>query len=170
MRLLFIMVVFAAVACIFSSAFAAVEGFPDTLAFYNAPLALDFNVTNPTDTAKRVSVEFLAPVNANIILPGNIPAKQSAGIQMTLYPKEEMVGQEYESTLIVRVGDEETRKTVKVSFNPAKSGFGIPGVTGAISFFSAPNAELAVDIVLAIVVVVLLIAFISRLVKRFHGE
>jgi len=176
MRFWGLLAVFAAIVCLFASgAFAAIEGFPSTLDFYNKQQTITFRVSNTADSAKRVSVEFLSPMDANIAAPVSIAGKGDANVSITLYPTEGLIGQNYESTLVVRVGEEETRKVVKIFFNPAKpAGFGgidsnALNVSGLVGFFSTPNTELALTIVLAIIAAILLIAFIARLVRRFQG-
>ena len=164
------------------SAFAAIEGFPSQLTFYEEAQQISFRITNPADSAKRVSVEFLAPVEVEISAPLNIAAGKDANVSLVISPRKELTGQSYESTLIVKIGSEETRKSATVVFKSAQEKPAIPGgnnqaigidanafgnaVTGVVSFVSGFRNETALDALLVIAVIILLIALIARVKKR----
>ncbi|GEM_PF-2719670 len=191
MRVFLLFLAIAAILLLSGSAFAAVERFPSTIDFFEEPQKITFSVSNPASTTQRVSIEFFAPVETTIEKPANIEAKKTANVSLILSPKKELTGQNYESTLVVRVGSDETRKRVRLFFHTAaekpqtivpadsnaikdqnaKKDSNANGLnfTALVSFLSRPKVELALDIILIIVAAILLVAFIARIVNRVKG-
>jgi len=181
MRLFGVLAIMLAV-CFSYSAFAAIEGFPSSITFYEEAQKISFKVTNPADTMQRESIEFLAPVEVLVSAPLNIAAGKDANALLTLTPRKELTGQTYEGILIVKVGTNETRKSATVIFKSAQEKPVVPedenksniidanafnsAFTGVVSFVSGINSEVAVDIVLAVIVIILAIALFARITKR----
>ena len=140
--------------------------------------SVDVKIKNDSDYAQDFTIELSIP-NASIDpSEGSLEAGESVTASLSISPEENLAGSTYSGQLRVMMGAKQERREIKAMFKkkaaekPAEE----PEQPGPASFFALPDlsalftAENALNIVLAIVAAVLLIAFIARLVKRLEAK
>lgn len=139
---------------------------------------VDIKIKNDSDYAQDFSVELSIP-NASIDpSEGSLEAGESVTASLSISPEENLAGSTYAGQLRVSMGEEKETREISVMFKekataePKEE----PAPQPAAGFFALPDlsvfftAENALNIVLAIVAAILLIAFIARLVKRLEAK
>ncbi len=140
--------------------------------------SVDVKIKNDSDETQDFTIELSIP-NASIDpSEGSLEAGESITASLSIIPTEDFAGSTYSGQLRVSIGEEQERREIKVMFKekqvekpaeepeqPVPAGFfALPDLS---AFFTAENA---LNIVLAIVAAILLIAFIARLVKRLEAK
>lgn len=164
-----------------SIVFAFQNDFPNTLAVERGGTDFTFVVTN--NSAKDIDfvAEIVLPSSYQFVgLPKILKANASKEVKLTVFSKPELEGLNYRAKITFYAGDEAVSKKFTVAYNgydaktqnisTAKPQDTNPnnlenGLSGFVAFFNS-NIEFAVITALILVAGVLLIAFISRFVKR----
>lgn len=167
---------------------ASISNVPSHIAVRENTVDFSFEVTNDTDFRAPLEVELFVPTEYEVVeLPGWVDAGESATVKIRLFPNKDLTGSRYDSLLVVRLGSEEFEKKIRINFseslpveddeeeeNSEEEGQFV-GIVGLVSLFSQEGLlpgdvlEFLVDIVLIFIAAFLLIAFISRLVKRLNS-
>lgn len=136
------------------------------------------SITNDSSFEQSYSVDFYSPVGA-FVSPssGKIAAGKTVSATLSVSPDESLVGSTYAGTLAVEMGDESAFRNVNIVFKEAAEEGGGNGegpgnfsFAGFFSFFEGVlSLENLLDLVLIFIAAVLLIAFISRLVRRVNS-
>ncbi|MDP2974409.1 MAG: hypothetical protein Q8N60_05130 [Candidatus Diapherotrites archaeon] len=138
---------------------------------------VDVKIRNDSDSAQDFTIELSIP-NASIDpSEGSLDAGESVTALLSISPEENLAGSTYYGQLRVMIGEEQERKEIRVMFKGEEAEEPKeepkPNPSG---FFALPNlsalftAENALNVVLALVAAILLIAFIARLVKRLEAK
>jgi len=157
--------------------------FPLTIIIQQAQKDLPITIRNEEEIAQDFSARLIAPFEA-FVSPsiGSLGAGKSTILSLSVSPSEELKGNSFETTLEIQIGEEKVFKNVRIIFKKAveedKENEDQQGIgTGMFSFaaFGAFTASIftpenALNAVLAVVAAILLIAFISRFVKRVEGS
>jgi hypothetical protein len=179
-------VVLLALSLVCLSAWAVEIDAPSTVYLYDAPKGVDVKIVNAKETAQQFSVQFDAPTQFELSEEsGSVEAQRSKTISITLYPRSDLVGQTYESKLVVALGKEKFAKKLRMVFRGGRGQleeqaggnesatpaglFGLASAWPALTAFEV-TTELVLDAFLAVIAAVLLIAFIARFVKRMEGR
>jgi len=139
--------------------------------------SVDVKIKNDSDETQDFTIELSIP-NASIDpSEGSLEAGESITAILSITPDENLVSSTYSGQLRVMIGEEQERKEIRVMFKGEEAEEPKeepkPNPTG---FFALPNlsalftVENALNVVLALVAAVLLIAFIARLVKRLEAK
>lgn len=139
--------------------------------------SVDVKIKNDSDYAQDFTIELSIP-NASIDpSEGSLEAGESITALLSISPEENLAGSTYSGQLRVMMGEEQERKEIRVMFKekavekpkeePKPNPGGFFALPDLSAFFTAENA---LNIVLAIVAAILLIAFIARLVKRLEAK
>jgi len=164
------------------SANAIYVDFPSTIIIQQEQEDFPVTIRNDEEIAQDFSAKISAPFEA-IVSPsnGSIAAEKSTILSLSIIPSEELEGNSFETTLEIQIGEEKAFKNVRIIFKEEAETEEEPEVqtigTGLFSFadFDAFTAiiftpENALNAFLAVVAAILLIAFISRFVKRVEGS
>ena len=156
--------------------------FPSTIIIQQEQKDLPVTIRNDEEIAQEFSARLVAPFDV-FVSPssGSIAAGQSTILSLSISPSEELEGNSFETTLEIQIGEEREFKNVRVIFKKAieeEEDTAPQSIrTGMFSFADFGNftvsiftPENALNAVLAVVAAVLLIAFISRFVKRVEGS
>ncbi len=123
-------------------------------------------IENTSAEEKGLSVSYSSPAKHRLFnVPSTIRANSSATIEIILEPTPELNGAVYSTALTVKLGDETKTRQVNVEFT------GTGKQETPTGFFALPNIlapENALNILLAIIAAILLIAFIARFTKRIN--
>jgi hypothetical protein len=158
---------------------------PGNINVFDAPKEVSLVIRNDSGTEKHFTVDFVAPARIELSeAEGTIPAGGFKKIYVTVFPREDLLEQTYETSLIVELGDEKIVKKVNIIFKPSffqeqdsaqePTPVDFSTLTGFFSFFSIPamnfgqyfSWETALNVFLVIVAAILLIAFIARFTRR----
>ena len=163
-----------------ASAQAIYVDFPSIIIIQQEQKDLPVTIRNDGEIAQDFSAKLFAPFEA-VVSPagGSLGAGKSTILSLSISPGKELEGNSFETTLEVRIGEEKAFQNVRVIFKKEaeeEEDVVVQGIgTGLFSFadFGAFAAvvftpENAINAFLAIVAAVLLIAFISRFVKRME--
>jgi len=154
---------------------------------------ISIRMTNGSASSADYSIDFIGPVNVSFSgSNGTIGAFSTKYITMRVPYSASLAGQDYESTLLVQSGGEKIEKKIDVSFMekaaapapvPKKDADDFIGsnalVSGFFALFSFDwlgwfgwlfTPENALNLALALIAAVLLIAFIARFVKRLEAK
>ncbi len=165
------------------SAHAIYVNSPSTIIIQQEQKDLPVTIRNDEEIAQEFSAKIFAPFNA-FVSPssGSLGAGKSTILSLSISPSEELEGNSFETTLEIQIGEEKVFKNVRVIFKKAiedgeENASGQSIGTGLFTFanfetFTASifTPENAINAVLAVVSAILLIAFISRFVKRVEGS
>ncbi len=182
---------------IFSNAFALVLESSDKVDFNGFNAELTVKISNDSNQAKRVKIEFLSPAEEKFEhLPLDLNAKETRTIKIKLTADENQNNTEYIGLLKIKLGEEEVKKQVKLVFQKTalklveqektetqtsekkeektekvEEESQLVGLASFVQTNVQTNLvliELIIDAVLLVVAAVLLIMFISRFVKRIQ--
>ncbi len=166
------------------SAHAIYVDFPSTIIIQQEQKDLPVTIRNDEEISQDFSVKLVAPFDS-FVSPstGSLGAGKSTILSLSISPNEELEGNSFETTLEVQIGEEREFKNVRVIFKKAieeedEENAGQQSIgTGMFTFADFGNftasiftPENALNAVLAVVAAILLIAFISRFVKRMEGS
>lgn len=170
----FFLMVFALLALMPAIASAELSA-PDNVKITLDSNSFEFSVTNNSASSNRVSIGFASPASFShspliySIEPGE---KRTYTLKLESIP-EDVLGQDYITTLSVKIGEQEFKKEIKVRFeskeeesNALSGFFSLSGSwLAGISSIEFPWIT-ALNILLVIIAVVLIIALIARLYNR----
>ena len=138
-------------------------------------------ITNETEEEQEYNIYFSAPVEYTISpISGKLGAGKTTIITLSIKPDEYLAGTTYEGTLEVEMGEEKAFKGISVIFkeepveeeeqeeNQGTGFFAFGDFSAAVLGLFTP--ENAINIFLAILAAILLIAFIARFVKRLEAS
>lgn len=176
---------FAAIAllAIFASAYAVEVNTPGTVYLYDQAKEINVEIVNSEETSQEFSVEFTAPTQFEVSQDsGTIAGSGTKTISITVFPRSDLKGQSYQSKLEVTLGNKRFVKNINLVFRaqpeegtapegPAQEPEATGLAAGLFSLGAMPEftPELAINIVLALIAAILLIAFIARFTKRMGG-
>lgn len=141
---------------------------------------LNIIVINNVAEEQSLSIQFRAPVYHSINAPEIIAANTQRTIPITLRNLPYAYNSTYIATLEVTVGNETQTKTIALDFvppvvqpepqpqpqpepQPEPAPQPQPNIaTGLAAFFASPGIELALQVLLAVVIIILCIAIIAR--------
>jgi len=165
---------FSALIVLFASVLAVTVDAPGTIHVYEKAKEAAIYITNQSQSIESFSIEFNAPARFELSASsGSIAAGETKKVYLTIQPDESLNGQTYENMLEVRVGDEKVVRKIRIAFRETNESQGTHGTEfNPAGFFALPaiSSGLALNIALAIVAAILLIAFIARFVKRMEGH
>lgn len=175
-------------------AYAAVAAFPETVKIGDNGGEMKFTVSNPSGEGKALEASVLAPTESKVTAPALLGAGENAEVKIKFSPSEKLRGSVYSATIAVVLGGVKEERRVSLKFlgkgesagtatggtvqggtpeagsGSAQGGEGLFNLGGMVTafggIFSGATGELLLDIVLALIAAVLLIAFISRLTAR----
>lgn len=102
---------------IFAQSVSADENY--SIRFFGEPKEMGLLIENPFDEKKALEIELFSPIEYDF--PEGVPSYIKAGEELKLmvkfYPREELTGSVYESTLLIRIGGEEVEKSITMEFN-----------------------------------------------------
>ncbi len=153
---------------------------PSTIIIQQEQKDLPVTIRNDEEIAQDFSAKLIAPFEA-FVSPssGSLAVGQSTILSLSISPSEEFEGNSFETTLEIQIGEETAFKNVRVIFKetieeeeeivPQSIGTGLFNFADFGNFTeSVFTLENALNAVLAVVAAILLIAFISRFVKRME--
>lgn len=179
MRYIFALIAFA-MFCL--SAMAIDVRVAGTVYVYDQPKDVSIKIVNASDSTQQFTVQFNAPTQFELSQTnGSIAGNSSKTVTLTVFPRSDLTGQTYESKLEITLGKERYIKQLGIVFRGEKeqasgpSGEGNEGSaapSGLFALFAMPaiTQEFVLNAVLAVIAAVLLIAFISRFIKRMEGK
>ena len=151
---------------------------PSQASFYERPVELSFKARNDSAQTQAVTVDLQVVKFTVLASPGTLNAGETGEVKLRLQPRNDLIGSTYNATLTVRVGAQETRKEIRLSFEKAKqamnkepekpapprAGFPLAGfvVLPSLGVFNGAILNIA----LAVIAALLLISFIARFTKR----
>lgn len=154
------------------------------LTFYDEPKTLSFIVENDSGQMQNLNIKVFSPVgyeingNKNILENG-----EKTLIEITFLPNNKVLNSSYQGTILIELGREKTQKTISMNFyekvsgeeetqeeNKTKENPVLEGIALTGNFvFAGFNALLEpINIALILIAAVLLLLFVSRLVKRLN--
>ena len=155
--------------------FASASNVPEKISLSNQPVTISFTLTNNASTQRSPSTQSLAPVGYYFTgVPSQLAPGESKLVSLTIQPNPSLEGQEYDALIRIRWNDETLESVpLRIQFetapSPAPSNPLVApsnAVSGLVSFASAQN-NWWLDILLGLIVLVLLIAVVSRVRNRF---
>ncbi len=167
--LLFVIVIFT------SKAYALDISAPSTVTI-NDKTSFLVEITNPSNSAVNLTVNFFAPVKVDVVAPSQIAPNSKVTAKITVYNKFSDE-REINATVEAITNDQTVQKEVVLVFKPVVKNNFAQDATKALSglfAFGLGNGELSsftltdwvLFWVLVIVAAVLVVAFIARVVKR----
>lgn len=153
---------------------------PGSVLVFNSQKEVWITIDNTSSVEKRLNINFFSPANSDLIeVPEKIDSDSQARIILRLFPRDDLIGQTYESTLEIELGNEKIIRKIDVSFKqegqiiiepvPPEPGPIAPdfnSITAGFVPLASFGAENALNILLALVAAILLIAFIARFLQR----
>jgi hypothetical protein len=179
MKRVLVLALFSLLCLSYVHAGAVVEGVPMHINFHEKPVMLEFSIENTASHSVPVEVILAMPVDYEAVTAvESLEAGERADFSFELTPKSAFTGTRYRGTVLIKAGGEEVRKAVGMSFGESlKEGadeedqdkMGVFGLVVAGNFNFLSNYEFILDVVLVFISAILLVAFISRLVKRYSN-
>ena len=174
---------------LFTSSFALVVRAPNEVIVSSKNHSFDIYIYNDSEKIKNVSLKLNLPVEYTLKnMPSVIGGKNSANVTVAVDYDERLAMQKYACSLEVETENEKIKHEFTLKFAPAEEKVKVVVVEvekeaeeksennalkTATAMLTMPlnmdSYELLVDIILALIAAVLLIAFISRYVKRLHS-
>ena len=160
---------------IFSTALAFPLSAPQVVEVHNDSNYFYADITNNTDTTQTVSVNFYSTGKTSISVPKSITPNSTIKAKITIFNDSIETYHERTSKLEVYVGNDLEEKQIQVKFYPKGSLTGeiSKSVSGLFSLadFSKETTNFSVSDwiifwVLVVIAAILLIAFMSRVVRR----
>ena len=144
---------------------------PETVEITNKAV-FTVDLVNDSDSAANITVNFFSPAKSEITAPRQLAPNSTSKATITIYNNINKV-QDITSTVEVSVGEQKIQKQVILSFKENPTG-SLAGAFSALFSFGLFNKEVAsfsgIDWVafwvLVIIAAVLVVAFVSRLVRR----
>ncbi len=161
-----------------ASSNALVVDVPGNIIVQQDEKSVDVKIKNDSDETQDFTIELSIP-NASIDpSEGSLEAGESITALLSISPEENLAGSTYSGQLRVSMGDEKETKEIRVMFKEkqAEKPKEEPKQLSPAGFFALPDLsalftlENALNVVLAIIAAILLIAFIARLVKRLEAK
>ena len=168
---------------------ALIVEYPRSLTLESDVKEFDVKITNDSEIEKSFAFEFINPAKTEILqIPETIKPHEEATIRLKVYNEKDFWNSTYFGKLKVALGLEELDKDIEIKFaKPVaqtqekteteiekKSEAIATQLSGFVSFFDFTKGfsimEIAIDGILVLFAVVLLIAFISRFVKRVRTK
>ncbi|MDD5163406.1 MAG: hypothetical protein PHD95_04320 [Candidatus ainarchaeum sp.] len=149
---------------------------PGSIIVFDSPRDIWITVANDSPIEQNLDIKFFSPAVSNLpYVPARIGPYSEAKFAITIFPSNELFGKTYDSTLIVSLGSDKIIRTIGLSFKktivpvpaPGPPGNGNPISAGLFSL-AAFGSENALNIALAFIAAILLIAFIARFVRRLN--
>jgi len=151
---------------------------PGSIIVFDSPRDIQITVTNDSPIEQNLDIKFFSPAISNLpYVPARIGPYSEAKFAITITPSPELFGKTYDSTLIVSLGSDKIIRTIGLSFK--KSAVPVPApvpqpsnnvnpISAGLFSLAAFGSENALNIALAFIAAILLIAFIARFVRRLN--
>lgn len=146
---------------------------------------LEATVRNNSNDELPLQISLFAPARTQILAPERVPGNGEATIRIVFNNYPFLQNTTYETRLLAMLGNETANRKILVSFQkpaeeteptpdseqPAPGQSPLNGIaTGFFVFLGATNFELALQILLGLLIIVLCIALTARLYNRAKGE
>lgn len=149
---------------------------------------LEAVVRNDSNSEKPFQAIFFAPLRYSIQAPSKIPGNSEATVKIVLENFPSLYNTVYETRFQATLGNENALQKVLVSFQEPKSESKQPSVqpkptdqnattaiqkqllSGFLTFFKSTNFEMALQVLLGILIIVLCVALMARVYNRGKGE
>jgi len=165
---------------------ASVSDSASYLTFYEDSKTLSFEVENDSGQMQNLNIKVFSPVayeitgNKNLLENG-----EKALIEITFFPNNKLLNSSYQGTILIELGREKTQKTISMNFyeksdfeetekieeeNKAEENNVLEGIALTGNSVLAGFSKLfdPVNIALTLIAAVLLLLFVSRLVKKLN--
>jgi hypothetical protein len=99
------------------NASAVVSDLPDSIVFFEEPKTLRFSVLNDSSEMHPLKIDVFSPVAYEIKgIKNLLEPEEEIFVELTFFPKNELVGSEYETTIAIELGKEKTEKKLLMAF------------------------------------------------------
>lgn len=151
---------------------------PRSIIVFDSPRDIWITVKNDSPIEQNLDVKFFSPAISNLpYVPARIGPYSEAKFAITTLPSNELFGKTYDSTLIVSLGSDKIIRTIGLSFKKSATPAPVPAqqpsndvnqISAGLISLAAFGSENALNIALAFIAAILLIAFIARFVRRLN--